>query len=217
MLSDPEINTWLSGLIRKYPELSVCWPDIEASYRCMSLCYEDGGKLLVCGNGGSAADSDHIVGELMKGFLLKRPVPTHLRNLLESAFGDEGVYAANHLQGALPTISLTSHAALTSAYSNDVAPDMIFAQQVYGLAKPEDALLVISTSGNSVNVVRAAQVAHALGIKTIGLTGGEGGRLASLSTVAIRVPQLTTPDIQERHLPIYHTLCSMLEHDFFKR
>lgn len=215
MLSDQTIDRWLSELVAKYPDLSGCRGDIETAYRCLSRSYGAGGKLLVCGNGGSAADSEHIVGELMKGFMSKRPLSAERRAALESAFPDDGVYLADHLQGALPAVSLVSHSALMTAYANDVAADMVFAQQVYGLAKPEDALLAVSTSGNSANVVRAVQVARSLGVDTIGLTGSGGGRLADLCTVTIRVPWTSTPDIQERHLPIYHTLCMMVEQDFF--
>ncbi|WP_221469354.1 D-sedoheptulose-7-phosphate isomerase [Cohnella nanjingensis] len=205
----------MSGLIAKYPDLSACRNDTEAGYRCLSRAYRAGGKLLACGNGGSAADSEHIVGELIKGFMSKRPLSADRRIMFESLFQKDGAYLADHLQGALPAISLVSHSALVTAYSNDVAADMVFAQQVYGLAKPEDVLLAISTSGNSGNVVRAVRVACALGVTTIGLTGSSGGTLADLCAVTIRVPWKSTPDIQERHLPIYHTLCMMVEQDFF--
>ncbi|THF76689.1 D-sedoheptulose-7-phosphate isomerase [Cohnella fermenti] len=215
MLSNPIIDRWLSSLTAKYPDLSACREDIEAAYRCLSRAYEAGGKLLVCGNGGSAADSEHIVGELMKGFMSKRPLSAGRRGLLESLFQEDGAYLADHLQGALPAISLVSHSALMTAYANDVAADMVFAQQVYALAKPGDVLVAISTSGNSGNVVRAVQVARALGAATIGLAGSGGGRLADLCDRTIRVPWTSTPDIQERHLPIYHTLCMMVEQDFF--
>jgi len=215
MLSNQSIDRWMLELMTKYPDLTICRDDIVAAYRCLSQAFRAKGKLLVCGNGGSAADSEHIVGELMKGFMSKRPLPADRRGMLESIFKEEGLYLADHLQGGLPAISLVSHSALMTAYSNDVAADMVFAQQVYGLAKPEDVLLAISTSGNSGNVVRAVQVAHALGVTTIGLTGNGGGRLAELCTVTIRVPWDSTPDIQERHLPIYHTLCMMVEQDFF--
>ncbi|WP_246096659.1 D-sedoheptulose-7-phosphate isomerase [Paenibacillus sinopodophylli] len=215
MLSNPLIDRWMLELITKYPDLSSCKEDIVAAYHCLSKAFRSEGKLLVCGNGGSAADSDHIVGELMKGFMSKRPLSADRRGLLESVFKEDGTYLAEHLQGGLPAISLVSHSALMTAYSNDVAADMVFAQQVYGLAKPEDVLMAISTSGNSDNVVRAVQVAHALGVPTIGLTGNVGGRLADLCTVTIRVPWDRTPDIQERHLPIYHILCMMVEQEFF--
>lgn len=217
MLSQQTIDRRLGELIAKYPELDGCRSDIEAAYRCMSQSYRAGGKLLVCGNGGSAADSEHIVGELMKGFMSKRPLAAGRREMLVAACREDGAYLADHLQEALPAISLVSHSALMTAYANDVAADMVFAQQVYGLAQPEDVLLALSTSGNSANVVRAVQTARALGVATVGLTGSGGGRLAALCSVTVRVPWNSTPDIQERHLPIYHLLCMLLEQEFFGR
>ncbi|WNR43470.1 D-sedoheptulose-7-phosphate isomerase [Paenibacillus roseipurpureus] len=216
MLQDSMIERWMSGLISKYPDLSSCKKDIEAAYRELSSSFHSGGKLMVCGNGGSAADSEHIVGELMKGFMSKRPLGAKQRSLLEGANPTDGAYLADRLQGALPAISLVSHSALITAYANDVAPDMIFGQQVYGLGREGDVLLALSTSGNSANVVRAVQVANAIGVRTIGLTGKGGGKLGELCTVTIRVPYNLTPDIQERHLPIYHTLCMMVEQEFFE-
>jgi len=209
------IEAMIDDLVIRYPDLTVCRADVAEAYRLISATYRNGGKLLVCGNGGSASDSEHIVGELMKGFMSRRPLSADRRSALAAAFPEEGAYLADHLQEALPAVSLASHTALMTAYANDVAPDMVFAQQVYGLAKPGDALLGISTSGNSGNVIRAVQVAKAFGITTIGLTGQPGGRLAELCDVTIRVPFSLTPDIQERHLPIYHTLCIMLEREFF--
>jgi D-sedoheptulose 7-phosphate isomerase len=173
----------------------------------MEASFASGGKLLVCGNGGSAADADHIVGELMKGFYKKRSLPAEEASKL-------GEYA-RYLQGALPAIALTQHAALSTAFLNDVNPEMGFAQQVYGYGRDGDVLLGISTSGNSKNVCNAVRVAMNLGIKTIGLTGRKGGRLSEISDVCIGVPADITADIQELHLPIYHTLCAMLEELFF--
>lgn len=205
----------LLRLVNKYPELEACIPDIVRAFELLADSYRSGGKLLVCGNGGSSADSDHIVGELMKGFMSKRPLPQQRRDELSAAFPEDGAYLADHLQGALPAISLTSSTALISAYANDVAADMVYAQQVYGYGRREDVLLGISTSGNSANVIRALQVARARGLATIGLTGEHGGRMRELCDVAIRVPWGVTPDIQERHLPIYHALCILLEDEFF--
>ncbi|WP_135550701.1 D-sedoheptulose-7-phosphate isomerase [Paenibacillus cymbidii] len=205
----------LKTLIGRYPELDECAAQLEEAYAALVSSYRAGGQLLVCGNGGSASDSEHIVGELMKGFMLKRPLGTADRDKLAAAFPEEGDYLANHLQGALPAISLVSHSALITAYSNDVAPDMIFAQQVYGYGQPGDVVLGISTSGNSGNVVRAIQVGKAMGLRTICLTGRKGGKLGALCDVAVRVPSDSTPDIQELHLPIYHALCVMLEEEFF--
>jgi D-sedoheptulose 7-phosphate isomerase len=209
------LSSAMEKMIDKYPELNSCKESMEQSFRLMKKCYASGGKILLCGNGGSAADCEHIVGELMKGFMSKRPVKPEMRNKL-SQFGDtDSEYLAQHLQGALPAISLVSHSALMTAYANDVAADMVFAQQVFGYGKPEDVLIGISTSGNSNNIVRAIQIAKAMGIGTIGLTGRTGGRMYDLCDVTIRVPWNSTPDVQERHLPIYHALCIMLEEEFF--
>lgn len=209
------MNSALKRMIDKYPELNSCKESIEESYRLMKECYASGGKILLCGNGGSAADCEHIVGELMKGFMSKRPVNPEIRNKLSQFGAGDSEYLAQHLQGALPAISLVSHSALMTAYANDVAADMVFAQQVFGYGKKEDILIGISTSGNSNNIVRATQIAKAMGIGTIGLTGRTGGRMKDLCDVTIRVPWDSTPDVQERHLPIYHALCIMLEEEFF--
>lgn len=192
-------------LYERYPALKVCKDDISAALELMIDTYRSGGKILVCGNGGSAADSEHIVGELMKGFLLKRKVtderiPEKLR--------------AN-LQGSLPAISLPSQSAILSAFINDVEPHMMYAQLVYGYAKPNDLVIGLSTSGNSANVVNAVEVANALGVKTIAMTGQKGGRLADISTVTIKVPSEETYKIQEYHLPVYHYLCAETEKEFF--
>ncbi len=205
----------LEALFEKYPDIAACRDDVVAAYEIMRESYANGGKALFCGNGGSASDSEHIVGELMKGFMSRRPVPEAERARWIEAYGEEGHYLADHLQGGLPAISLVSHTALLTAFINDVAADMMFAQQVYGYGKPGDVLVGLSTSGNSANVVRAVQVAKLRGLKTIGLTGRAGGKMASLCDVTIRVPKDATPDVQERHLPIYHAICIMLEEEFF--
>ncbi|TDF98755.1 D-sedoheptulose-7-phosphate isomerase [Paenibacillus piri] len=205
----------IKKLMRKYPDLESCFPAIILTVEALAAAYRKGGKILVCGNGGSAADSEHIVGELMKGFMMRRPVSDEVRVKLETAFPGEGDYLANHLQGALPAISLVSQTAVSTAFANDVAPDMVFAQQVFGYVKPGDAVIGISTSGSSKNVVYALQVAKALGATAIGLTGGDGGRMKDICDVTICVPYNSTPDIQERHLPIYHAICIALEEEFF--
>ena len=206
----------LDRLMRKFPDLAECREDIEQAFETLKKTYRGGGKLLVCGNGGSAADSEHIVGELMKGFMSKRPLPDAEREAFSAVFPQDAGFLSDHLQGALPAISLVSQSALIAAVANDVSPDMIFAQQVYGYGRPGDTLLGLSTSGNSANVVRAVQVAKVKGLHTIGLTGRGGGRLKEICDVTIRVPMDSTPDIQERHLPIYHALCMMLEEEFFQ-
>ncbi|HET6823885.1 MAG TPA: SIS domain-containing protein [Anaerolineales bacterium] len=207
--------TRIEQLIATYPDLDDCASDVEAAFQILNTCYRNGGKVLTCGNGGSAADAEHIVGELMKGYLLKRPLSDEMRARLVSASAEDGDYLASHLQGGLPAISLVSQTSLISAISNDTAADMVFAQQVYAYGHEGDALIGISTSGNSRNVILAMQVARALGLRTIGLTGPTGGALKPLCDVCICVPAESTPAIQERHLPIFHVLCAMLEEEFF--
>lgn len=192
-------------LYETYPALSVCRDDVEKAIEQMLHTYRQGGKLLLCGNGGSAADSDHIVGELMKGFLLSRPVtderlPQRLRR---------------GLQGSLPAISLPSQSAVLSAFCNDVDPEMMYAQLVYGYGRPGDLVVGISTSGNSKNVVNALEVAKCLGLSTLALTGEKESRLSQLADVTIRVPAVETYLVQEYHLPVYHYLCARVEQAMF--
>ncbi len=206
----------LQKLYAKYPELEqACASEIDQAFEIMKHSYSHGNKTLICGNGGSAADCEHIVGELMKGFLLRRPVPAEFRAKLEGIDSATSDYIASNLQGALPAISLVSHTALATAFANDMAPDLVFAQQVYGYGKPGDVLIGLSTSGNSANVLHALKVAKAIGVKTIGLTGSSGGQMKAICDTSICVPYEHTPDIQERHLPIYHALCILLEEEFF--
>jgi len=205
----------LTQMIKEHPALSVCEEDILQAYELLKLTYENGGKALVCGNGGSAADSEHIVGELMKGFMLPRKIPTDTLAKIKLAATSDGDYICDNLQGALPAISLVSQSAIISAYANDIAADMIFAQQVYGYGKPGDCFIGLSTSGNAKNVLYAAKTAKALGLSTIGFTGQPGGALKDVCDVTIRVPSASTPRIQEYHLPVYHALCMMVEEAFF--
>jgi D-sedoheptulose 7-phosphate isomerase len=205
----------LDTLCDSIPDLAVCKEDLNHAFELLRNSYKQKGKLLICGNGGSAADSEHIAGELMKGFISKRPIPDNIRRKFKDLFPEDGDFLADNLQGALPTISLVSHSALITAFINDVTAETVFAQQVYGYGQEGDALLAISTSGNSPNVVRAVQVAKALGLKTIGLTGQGGGKLAELCDVTIKAPRKLTHHIQELHLPIYHALCIALEEEFF--
>lgn len=209
------MNGILEKLVDKYPELSVCREDIQFAFESISDSYRQGGKLLLCGNGGSAADCEHIVGELMKGFMSRRTLPESVKAKFESLYSLEGNTIAEGLQGALPAISLVGATSLWTAYANDMDSEFIFAQQVYGLGRENDVLLGISTSGNAKNVIRALQVAKAKGMTTVALTGKSGGQMLSLCDVAIRVPSDSTADIQERHLPIYHALCLALEEEFF--
>lgn len=192
-------------LYDKYPVLENCKQEIEAAIEMILDTYRKGGKLLLCGNGGSCSDCEHIVGELMKGFLSPRPVtderiPEHLRK---------------NLQGSLPAIALTSQSAILSAFANDVDPSMVYAQMVYGYAKENDLFIGLSTSGNSQNVVNAAEVVKALGVKTIALTGQNNSKLSELCNIAIKVPETETYKIQELHLPVYHYICATVEERMF--
>lgn len=205
----------IQEMVDKYQELHVCARETQQACELLVDAYRGGGKLLVCGNGGSAADSEHIVGEMMKGFMSKRPISDDFREKLNDLYGSDGSFIADRLQGALPAISLVSQSGLMTAFANDVSAETVYAQQVYGYGRAGDVLMGISTSGNSPNVVRALQVAKALGVRTIGLTGEDGGRMKALCDVTIRVPYNRTPDIQERHLPIYHAICLVVEEAFF--
>lgn len=205
----------LNILIKRYPELAVCKDDIKKSYLLLEEAYTNGRKLLVCGNGGSASDSEHIVGELMKEFKLKRKVYSDQAAALKEIDPELGQVLADNLQGALPAISLTGHSSLQTAFMNDAVPELVFAQQVNGYGKPGDVFLGISTSGNSKNVLYAAVNAKAKGLKVIGLTGAKENKLMKYADVCIRVPETETYKIQELHLPVYHCLCLMLEGKFF--
>ena len=209
------MNNYLQDLINNYPTIKACEEDINKAYECIVQTYRNGGKVLVCGNGGSCADAEHIIGELMKGFKLKRPINNKKREELIRENPESGEYLADNLQGALPAISLNSHAALSSAFINDVAPNMVYAQQVFGYGHAGDVLIGISTSGNATNVTNAIKVANSFGLKNIGLTGGNGGLLKDLCNITIKVPATETFKVQEYHLPIYHTLCLMIESYFF--
>lgn len=201
-------------LFKRYPCLEPDRKKIWNAYEIICEGYESGGKVLVCGNGGSAADSEHIVGELMKGFMSRRSLPATAAALFEGIEGGE--YLASKLQGAIPAVSLASQSALISAYSNDVAPDMIYAQQVWGYAKKSpDVLLAISTSGNSANIVNAVKTANALGRKSIGITGEEASLMCDVCTVCIRMPEKETFKVQELIMPVYHALCAMVEGTYF--
>lgn len=205
----------LNSLIERYPKLATCREDIKKTYEILETAYSNGSKLLVCGNGGSASDSEHIVGELMKEFKLKRKVYADQAVALKEIDSDLGQVLADNLQGALPAISLTGHSSLQTAFMNDAVPELVFAQQVNGYGKPGDVFLGISTSGNSKNVLYAAVNAKAKGLKIIGLTGAKDNKLMKFADVCIRVPETETYKIQEYHLPIYHCLCLMLEQKFF--
>lgn len=202
-------------LMERYPSLESAKDDIVAAYLLLEESYKNGGKLLVAGNGGSAADAEHIVGELMKGFKLPRKPEADFAEKLVEENQELGSVLAENLQGALPAIALDGHPALSTAYMNDCEPLLCFAQQVNGYGKSGDVFLGISTSGNSKNVLFAATTAHAKGMKVIGLTGAKDSKLKDMSDVCIKAPQTETYMIQELHLPIYHCLCLMLEDKFF--
>jgi len=205
----------VENLIQRYPALVTCKESVKKSGEVWVECYQNEGTLLVCGNGGSASDSDHIVGELMKSFSKKRPVTAEFDKKLREGFGERGVLLASKLERGLAAISLNAHGGLISAISNDIGGEFIFAQQVLGYGRKNDVLLAISTSGNSVNVLDACITAKALGMKVVGLLGETGGKIKSLCDVAVCVPATTTAAIQEYHLPIYHALCMMVEETFF--
>lgn len=201
------------GLFNDYSALIECRDDVKKAYEILEATYKNGGKILVCGNGGSAADCEHIVGELMKGFQLKRPLAESEISAFSSY--ENGVEIAKTIQKGLPAISLVSHTGLMTAYINDCDADSVFAQQVYGYMNEGDTLIALSTSGNSENVVRAAITAKARGGKVVAFTGANGGRLAGLCDSTVALPSTDTAKIQEYTLPLYHCLCAMLEEEFF--
>lgn len=201
-------------LFERYPVLEEIKKEIETAKETLIECYKNGGKVLCCGNGGSCADCEHIVGELMKGFLSLRKLPNEKREKM-IARCPEIKEMLDKLQGGLPAISLTSFTGLNTAFCNDVDADLVYAQSLMALAKENDVLLALSTSGNSKNVVNAVKVAKALGVKTISLTGEGGGKLSMNSDICIKAPEKETYKVQELHLPIYHYLCAEVEKYFF--
>ena len=201
-------------LFIRYSALKPCKASIEKAFELLRACYTLGGKVLICGNGGSAADSEHIVGELMKGFILERPLEEAQIEKLKTVSRD-WEYLSKNLQGALPAISLVSQTAISTAFINDAEADMVFAQQVFGYGKPGDVLLGLTTSGHSGNVLNSIKVAKAFDIKTICMTGNNEVIIEEMCDVTIKVPETQTYKIQEYHLPVYHTLCAMLEVEFF--
>lgn len=193
---------YVKNLTERYPELSVCAEAVQTIIDAIDECHKNGGKVLLCGNGGSAADCEHISGEFLKGFLQKRPYPTD-----DPAF--------DGLQQGIPAIPLTSLTASLSAFANDVDPDLCYAQLTGALGKEGDVFIGISTSGNAKNVSAAATVAKKLGIKTFALTGAGGGRLAEICDATVKVPETETYKIQELHLPVYHAICAQCEEDIY--
>ena len=212
---EKNIQRHVDLLAQRYPELKPLTNDICTVYEILEQCYADGGKLLVAGNGGSAADSEHIVGELMKGFKLPRKLDKAFADKLAEVDEQDGKILGEYLQGALPAIALTGHSALSTAFLNDCNPMLCFAQQVNGYGKAGDVFMGITTSGNSKNILYAATVAKAKNMKVIGLTGEKDSKLSEISDICIKVPQTETYMVQELHLPVYHCLCMMVEERFF--
>ena len=207
---------FIKELVERYPALSVCKADIESAAKTIIDSYEAGGKLLVAGNGGSAADSDHITGELLKSFIKKRKPEKEFLESLSEIDQEAGKYLEDKLQGSLPAVALSNNSALMTASLNDVDGNVMFAQQVMGLGKKGDVFLGITTSGNSKDIIYALVVAKAKGLKTIALTGKDGGKAKTVADISIVVPQEETFKIQELHLPIYHALCLTVEEHFWK-
>lgn len=205
---DEVLNTFFV----RYPDMRKCELAMRSARSLMTRAFFEGNKLLVCGNGGSAADSEHIVGELMKSFRFKRPISEEFKAAYLKANGEE---APDWLEGALPAMSLVSQTALSTAFGNDEASVGIYAQQVLGYGDMGDVLMCISTSGNSANVVEAAKVARAKGVKVISLTGAKDSKLSLLSDICVQVPRTEVFQIQELHLPVYHALCAAVEADLF--
>ena len=212
---DTRLQKHIDLLIERYPVLESVKQSIIDAYLIIEECYENDGKLLIAGNGGSAADSEHIAGELMKRFKIARPVSNEYAKKLIEIDSKRGLELAKNLEKSLMAIPLVAHEALTTAYINDVDGLGVFAQQLMGFGRRGDVFLGISTSGNSKNIMNATVVARASGIKIIGLTGMTGGELAKVADAAIKVPEIETYMIQELHLPVYHCLCLMLEDKFF--
>ena len=212
---EKRLENHIDLLIERYPRLEVCKKDIINAYLLMEECYKSGGKVLIAGNGGSASDSEHIVGELMKAFKLPRLLSDNYKENLKKIDQELGTVLAENLQGALPAMALDGHLALSTAYMNDCEPLLCFAQQVNGFGNKGDIFFGISTSGNSKNILYASVCAKAKGMKVIGLTGEKESKLSKLSDICIKAPSTETYMIQEFHLPIYHCLCLMLEDKFF--
>lgn len=212
---NPKLQSHINILIHRYPKLEGTVPSIISAYKLMEEMYSHDGKLLIAGNGGSAADSEHIAGELMKRFKTPRPVTADFASRLCGIDRLRGPQLAKNLERGLMAVPLVAHEALSTAYINDVDGYGVFAQQLFGFGRPGDVFLGISTSGNSANIMNAVVVAKALDIKVIGLTGADGGELAGAADAAVKVPETETYMIQELHLPIYHCWCMMLEEHFF--
>lgn len=210
------MNTVVLSLMERYPVLQVCREEIQKAVDLWCKAYENGGKLLLCGNGGSCADAQHIAGELMKGFLKKRPLTGEQKASMQRNYPELDESVPNKLQRALPAVVLSDATVLNSAFANDVDPCLVYAQQTLGLGTAGDVLVCLSTSGSSQNVVEAAKVAKSIGLSVVALTGSSGGRLKEIADVCITVPAVETYQVQELHLPVYHCLCAAVEAHFFE-
>ena len=210
------MNTVVLSLMERYPVLQVCREEIQKAVDLWCKAYENGGKLLLCGNGGSCADAQHIAGELMKGFLKKRSLTGEQKASMQRNYPKLDESVLNKLQQALPAVVLSDATALNSAFANDVDPCLVYAQQTLGLGTAEDVLVCLSTSGSSQNVVEAAKVAKSIGLSVVALTGSSGGWLKEIADVCITVPAVETYQVQELHLPVYHCLCAAVEAHFFE-
>lgn len=208
-------QNFINAFFDRHSDLLPLQGQILQACDMVKNAFQNGNKLLLCGNGGSCADCDHITGEFLKGFLLKRPVPAEIQNAMKEKYGEMGEEIAGKLQMGLPTISLVTHSAAISAFENDVDPELIYAQQVLAYGKPGDVLIGISTSGGAKNVAAAVMTANSLGLHTIGLTGKDGGKLAQLAELSLIMPQCETYRIQEDHLAVYHLLCAVVECEIF--
>lgn len=205
----------LDEFVERYPKMAYLRETLEKIIEETTARVRRGGKILICGNGGSAADSEHIVGEFLKEFYIKRPVPENERKAFIETFGEDGKYLADNLQGSIPAISLISQSAIMTAYANDAAPDLCNAQEAYGYCTENDVLIGISTSGNSKNIYYALLVAKAKGTYTVGLTGESGGKMKAVCDATVNVPEKETFKVQECHLPCYHLICRGVENEVF--
>lgn len=212
-----EMNSTINELCKNYPQLETVKKCIADAAEMIIGCYTGGGKILICGNGGSSADSDHIAGELMKSFELERPLDDSFKERLSEISGSRGKFLAENLEHGLPAISLSAHTALTTAICNDKDANLVFAQQIMGYGMEKDVLICLSTSGNSQNVVDACITARALNLSVIGITGKKGGKIKQYCDILINVPETGTAFVQELHLPVLHSLCRIVENHFYRK
>ena len=214
-MENTKVQEYADTLFKRYPELLPCSDSILQAYSIMENSFFKSGTLFICGNGGSAADAEHITGELSKGFLMKRELPEDLKRKMNETLGENIDAVTSRLQMGLKAMVLNAHQSLSTAFANDVDPLLCWAQQLFVMGSPDDVVLGISTSGNAENILNVFKVAGGLGMKRILLTGVGNGKCVSYADCVIHAPSTATYRIQEFHLPIYHTLCMMLEERFF--